>query len=100
MIMLQMNSREVFKDVSDEVQIASTWFFTNWHWPSPLAKEGCLNSKSNCSRSSQQSTQKFFRVFVIIMYINGQRPHTQTKYHKQNISHNMVQMDKVKIVLT
>jgi len=53
---------------------------TNWHWPSPLAKECCLSSKSICPRSSQQSTQKFFRVFVIIMYINGQRPHKQAKY--------------------
>jgi hypothetical protein len=37
MTKLQMNLREIFKDVSDEVQIVSTWLFTNWHWPSPLA---------------------------------------------------------------
>ena len=53
---------------------------TSWHWLSPLAQEGCLDSKSICPRSSQQSTQKFFRVFVVIMYINGQRPHKQAKY--------------------
>ena len=68
---------------------------TNWHWPSPLAKECCLSSKSNWARSNQQSTQKSFRVFVIIMCINGQRPIKQTK--QQSISHNMVQVDKVKI---
>ncbi|KAI5434273.1 hypothetical protein KIW84_021222 [Lathyrus oleraceus] len=51
---------------------------TNWHWPSPLAKEGYLTSKSNWAKSNQQSTQKSFRVFIIIMYINGQRPHKQT----------------------
>ena len=54
---------------------------TSWHWTSPLAQGGCLDSKSIYPRSSQQSTQKFFLwFFVIIMFINGQRPHKQAKY--------------------
>ena len=73
-------TREVLNDVSDEVQIASTWFFNKLALAKSISKGGCLDSKSICPRSSQESTQKFFRVFVIIMYIDGQRPHKQTKY--------------------
>ena len=61
-------------------QIASTWFLNKLALAKSISKGGCLDSKSICPRSSQQSTQKFFSVFMIIMYINGQRPHKQAKY--------------------
>ena len=49
----------------------------NWHWPHPLAKECCLNSKSNWGDQNNNPLKLSFRVFVIIMCINGQRPHKQ-----------------------
>ena len=89
MIMLQMNLERSSMMYQMKFQIASTQFHKSWHWPSPLAQECCLNSKSICPRSSQQSTQEFFRIFVVIMYINGQRPHKQTKYTQKGIYHTI-----------
>ena len=80
MIMLQMNLEMSSKMYQMNFKLQALGFIESWHWPCPLAQECCLSSKSICPRSSQQSTQKFFRVFVIIMYINGQRPHKQAKY--------------------
>jgi len=51
----------------------------NWHWPGPLAKDYCLNSKSNWGKIKPTVHSLSFRAFVVIMYINGHRPHKQVK---------------------
>ena len=62
---------------------------TSWHWPIPLAKGGCLDSKSICPRSSQQSTQKFFLGFLLLLCTlmvkdqTSKQSNTKTKYITQ-----------------
>ena len=60
MIMLQMNSKGSSMMYQMKFQITSIWLHESWCWPSPLHRECCLNSKSNCLRSNQQSTQDVF----------------------------------------
>ena len=78
---------EILKDVSDEFQIASTWFSTSWHWPSPLAQEGCLDSKS-IVQDQANSPLKSFLGFLLLLCTLMVKDHTnkqstQTKYITQ-----------------